>query len=106
MVACGVERFFDIAKGLPPNRGGAAAACGESCFESTSKRRELTTPSEVRSRDSGGVRDRASGTGVSTAIISIDPTLSFCARAPVLDHLTMADGDMSASEEVNLGARR
>ena len=39
-------------------------------------------------------------------IISIDPTLSFCARAPVLDHFTMADGDRSASEEVNLGARR
>ena len=52
------------------------------------------------------VRDRASGTGVTAAIIPIDPTRNFHARAPVLDHLTMPDGDMSGSEEVNLGARR
>ena len=56
--------------------------------------------------DPGEARDRESGTGVTAGIISIDPTLSFYARAPVLDHFTMADGDRSASEEVNLGARR
>ena len=57
-------------------------------------------------RDQGVVRDRASGTAATAAIIPIDPTLNFSARAPVLDHLTMADGDTSASEVVNLGARR
>ena len=54
----------------------------------------------------GEARDRASGTRATAAILPIDHTLSFDARAPVLDHLTMADGDTSASEVVNLGARR
>ena len=58
MVACGVESFFDIAKGLPPNRGGAAELSAE----------QPTTPGEVMSRDPGGARDRASGTGVTTAL--------------------------------------
>ena len=60
---------------------------------------------EVIPRDPGEARDRASGTGVTAAIIPIGPTLNFYARAPVLDHFTMADGDTSASEEVNLGSR-
>ena len=47
-------------------------------------------------RDPGEARDRESGTGVTVGIISIDPTLSFYARAPVLDHFSMADGDRSA----------
>ena len=98
MVACGVERLFGIEKGLPPNRGGAAEEFGE--------RQAHRSPSEVTTRDTGVVRDRASGTGVTAAIIPIGPTLSFYARAPVLDHLTRPDGDSSASEEVNLGARR
>ena len=39
------------------------------------------------------VRDRASGTGVTVGIIAIDPTANSRARASVLDHLTMPDGD-------------
>ena len=105
MYTCGVERLLNENKGLMLHRGGAAEEFGEasSCRR---VRREATTPSEVTTRDTGRARDRASGTGVTAAIIPIDPTRNFHARAPVLDHLTMPDGDTSASEEVNLGARR
>ena len=87
MVACGVERLFGIDKVLPTNRGGVAEEFGEL---GSSHR------GEVIPRDPGEARDRESGTGVTVGIISIDPTLSFYARAPVLDHFSMADGDRSA----------
>ena len=51
----------------------------------------------MTARDTGVVRDRASGTGVTATIIPIDPTLSFHARAPVLDHLTMPEASRTAS---------
>ena len=44
--------------------------------------REQTTPSEVTTRDTGVVRDRVSGTEVTTAIILIGPTLSFMPARP------------------------
>ena len=65
MVACGVERFFDIAKGLPPNRGGAAAALVQAA----------STPSEVLPRDSGAARDRDLCTELSALMMSIIPPI-------------------------------
>ena len=58
---------------------------------------------EVIPRDPGEARDRASGTGVTVVIIPIDPTLNFYARAPVLDHLTMPDGDSRRFQQLNSG---
>ena len=60
---------------------------------------------EVIPRDPGEARDRASGTGVTAVIIPIDPTLSFYARAPVLDHLTMPDGDSERFSRGQLGCK-
>ena len=65
MVTCGVESFFDIAKGLPPNRGGAAAGLW----------REASTPSEVLARDPGGTRDGDLCTGLTALMTSTIPPI-------------------------------
>mgnify|MGYP003314750774 CR=1 FL=1 len=65
MVTCGVERFFDIAKGLPPNRGSPAAALP----------RAASTPSEVLPRDSEGARDRDLFTDLTAMMMSIIPPI-------------------------------
>ena len=82
MVTCGVERFFDIAKGLPPNRGGAAAALP----------REASTPSEVPARDSGGARDGDLCTGLTALIVPIIPPIVAMVRSTHIYPITAPDG--------------
>ena len=82
MVACGVERFFDIAKGLPPNRGGAAAALP----------REASTPSEVPARDSGGARDGDLCAALTALMTSIIPPIVAMVRSTYIHPITAPDG--------------
>ena len=82
MVTCGVERFFDIAKGLPPNRGGAAAALP----------REASTPSEVPARDSGGARDGDLCTGLTALMTSIIPPIVAMVCSTDIHPITAPDG--------------
>ena len=82
MVTCGVERFFDIAKGLPPNRGGAAAALWQ----------EASTPSEVPARDSGGARDGDLCTALTALITSIIPPIVAVVRSTYIHPITAPDG--------------
>lgn len=82
MVTCGVERFFDIAKGLPPNRGGAAAALP----------RAASTPSEVPARDSGGARDGDLCTALTALITSIIPPIVGIVRSTHIHPITAPDG--------------
>ena len=87
MFTCDVERFFDIAKGLPPNRGGAAEEFSEPdkhrlrCYRETRVLRATMQTAPVWSWAAG-------------RIVPTDPTgANSTACEPVLDHLTMADGD-------------
>ena len=82
MVICGVERFFDIAKGLPPNRGGAAAALP----------RAASTPSEVLPRDSGGARDRDLFTDLTAMMMSIIQPIVAMVRSTYIHPITAPDG--------------
>jgi len=82
MVACGVERFFDIAKGLPPNRGGAAAALP----------REATTPSEVPARDPGGARDGDLCTGLTAMMMTITRPIVALVHSTYFHPITAPDG--------------
>ena len=82
MVICGVERFFDIAKGLPPNRGGAAAALP----------RAASTPSEVLPRDSEGARDRDLFTDLTALMTSIIPPIVAMVRSTYIHPITAPDG--------------
>ena len=82
MVTCGVERFFDIAKGLPPNRGGAAAGLW----------REASTPSEVLPRDSGGARDHDLCTGLTALIMPITPAIVAMVCSTYIQPITAPDG--------------
>ena len=82
MVTCGVERFFDIAKGLPPNRGGAAAALP----------RAASTPSEVLPRDSEGARDRDLFTDLTALMTSIIPPIVAMVRSTYIHLITAPDG--------------
>ena len=82
MVTCGVERFFDIAKGLPPNRGGAAAALP----------RAASTPSEVLPRDSEGARDRDLFTDLTALMMSIIPPIVAMVRSTYIHPITAPDG--------------
>ena len=82
MVACGVERFFDIAKGLPPNRGGAAAGLW----------REASTPSEVLPRDPGGARDHDLCTGLTTVTVPITPAIVAMVCSTYIQPITAPDG--------------
>ena len=82
MVACGVERFFDIAKGLPPNRGGAAAGLW----------REASTPSEVLPRDPGGARDHDLCTGLTALIMPITPAIVAMVCSTYIQPITAPDG--------------
>ena len=82
MVICGVERFFDIAKGLPPNRGGAAEECP----------REARTPSEVPARDSGGARDGDLCTALTALMMSIIPPIVAVVRSTYIHPITAPDG--------------
>ena len=82
MVTCGVERFFDIAKGLPPNRGGAAAALP----------REASTPSEVLPRDPGGARDHDLCTGLTTVTMPITPAIVAMVCSTYIQPITAPDG--------------
>ena len=82
MVICGVERFFGIAKGLPPNRGGAAAGLW----------RAASTPSEVLPRDSGGARDFDLCTALTALIVSIIPPIMAVVRSTYIHPITAPDG--------------
>ena len=82
MVACGVERFFDIAKGLPPNRGSPAAALP----------RAASTPSEVLPRDSEGARDRDLFTDLTALMMSIIPPIVAMVRSTYIHPITAPDG--------------
>ena len=82
MVTCGVERFFGIAKGLPPNRGGAAAALP----------RAASTPSEVLPRDSGGARERDLCTALTAMMTSIIPPIVAVVRSTHIHPITAPDG--------------
>ena len=82
MVTCGVERFFDIAKGLPPNRGGAAAALP----------RAASTPSEVLPRDSGGAREGDLCTALTAMMTSIIPPIVAVVRSTHIHPFTAPDG--------------
>ena len=84
MITCGVERFFDIAKGLPlpPNRGGAAAGLW----------REASTPSEVLPRDPGGARDHDLCTGLTTVTMPITPAIVAMVRSTYIQPITAPDG--------------
>lgn len=82
MVICGVERFFDIAKGLPPNRGGAAASLW----------RAASTPSEVLPRDSGGARDCDLCTALTAMMTSIIPPIVAMVRSTYIHPITAPDG--------------
>ena len=82
MVTCGVERFFGIAKGLPPNRGGAAAALP----------RAASTPSEVLPRDSGGARDCDLCTALTAMMTSIIPPIVAMVRSTYIHPITAPDG--------------
>ena len=74
MVACGVQRLFSIDKGLPPNRGGAAAGLWQ----------EANTPSEVLPRDPGVARDHDLCTELISMIISIIPPIVAVVRSTIL----------------------
>ena len=82
MVICGVERFFGIAKGLPPNRGGAAAGLW----------RAASTPSEVLPRDSGGARDRDLFTDLTAMMMSIIQPIVAMVRSTHIHPITAPDG--------------
>ena len=82
MVTCGVERFFDIAKGLPPNRGGAAASLW----------RAASTPSEVLPRDSGGAREGDLCTALTAMVTSIIPPIVAVVRSTHIHPFTAPDG--------------
>ena len=82
MVICGVERFFDIAKGLPPNRGGAAAALP----------RAASTPSEVLPRDSGGAHDGDLCTALTAMMTSIISPIVAMVRSTHIHPITALDG--------------
>ena len=82
MVICGVERFFGIAKGLPPNRGGAAAALP----------RAASTPSEVLPRDSGGAREGDLCTALTAMMTSIIPPIVAVVRSTHIHPFTAPDG--------------
>ena len=82
MVACGVQRLFSIDKGLPPNRGGAAAALWQ----------EANTPSEVPARDSGGARDGDLCTALTALITSIIPPIVAVVRSTYIHPITAPDG--------------
>ena len=82
MVACGVERLFSIDKGLPPNRGGAAAGLW----------REASTPSEVLPRDSGGAREGDFCTGLTALIAPIIPPIVAMVRSTYIHPITAPDG--------------
>jgi len=82
MVACGVERLFSIDKGLPPNRGGAAAGLP----------REARTPSEVPARDPRGARDDDLCTGLTALIMPIIPPIAAMVRSTYIHPITAPDG--------------
>ena len=82
MVTCGVERLFSIDKGLPPNRGGAAAGLW----------REASTPSEVLPRDSGGARDHDLCTGLTALIMPITPAIVAMVCSTYIQPITAPDG--------------
>ena len=82
MVACGVQRLFSIDKGLPPNRGGAAAALWQGA----------TAPSEVLPRDPGGARDRDLCTALTVLIKSIIPPIVVMVCSTFIQPITAPDG--------------
>ena len=82
MVACGVQRLFSIDKGLPPNRGGAAAALWQ----------ETNTPSEVIPRDPGVARDHDLCTALTALIMSIIPPIVAVVRSTYIHPITAPDG--------------
>ena len=82
MVICGVERFFDIAKGLPPNRGGAAAGLWQ----------EANTPSEVTARDTGVVREGDLCTELTALMTSIIPPIVAVVCSTHIRPFTAPDG--------------
>ena len=82
MVACGVQRLFSIDKGLPPNRGGAAAGLWQ----------EANTPSEVPARDPGVARDHDLCTALTALIVSIIPPIMAVVRSTYIHPITAPDG--------------
>ena len=82
MVICGVERFFGIAKGLPPNRGSPAAALP----------RAASTPSEVLPRDSGGAREGDLCTALTAVMKSITRPIVVMVRSTHFHPITAPDG--------------
>ena len=82
MVTCGVERLFSIDKGLPPNRGGAAAASWQ----------EATTPSEVPARDPRGARDDDLCTALTALMMPIIPPIVAMVRSTDIHPITAPDG--------------
>ena len=82
MVACGVQRIFSIDKGLPPNRGGAAAGLWQ----------EANTPSEVLPRDSGGAREGDLCTALTAMVTSIIPPIVAVVRSTHIHPFTAPDG--------------
>ena len=82
MVACGVQRLFSIDKGLPPNRGGAAAGLWQ----------EANTPSEVLPRDPGVARDHDLCTALTALIMSIIPPIVAVVRSTYIHPITAPDG--------------
>ena len=82
MVACGVQRLFSIDKGLPPNRGGAAAGLWQ----------EANTPSEVLPRDPGVARDHDLCTALTALTASIIPPMVAVVRSTYIHPITAPDG--------------
>ena len=82
MVACGVQRLFSIDKGLPPNRGGAAAGLWQ----------EANTPSEVLPRDPGVARDHDLCTELISMITTIIAPIVAVVRSTYIHPITAPDG--------------
>ena len=90
MVACGVQRVFSIDKGLPPNRGGAAAGLWQ----------EANTPSEVLPRDPGVARDHDLCTALTALTTSIIPPIVAVLRSTYIHPITAPDGYGPSRREV------
>ena len=82
MVACGVERLLKIDKGLPPNRGGAAAGLWQ----------EANTPSEVLPRDPGVARDHDLCTELISMIAPIIALIVAMVCSTHIQPITAPDG--------------
>ena len=82
MVACGVQRLFSIDKGLPPNRGGAAAGLWQ----------EANTPSEVLPRDPGVARDHDLCTELIIMITTIIALIVAMVCSTHIQPITAPDG--------------